>query len=165
MSFIPILKSNVLRSHAIVTFLPSIIDFLRFKLLYQEGRCLPAQDEFSVFRPWPARILELFVTMGFINWFLRPSHNQPLAPEGFPQTVKMEVGACGYHVLHFTCPCVAGLCISETAKLDKTSLCICGHPLALHKAYNGKASVPCEFSLTRNPNSHFDRDLVLFSWF
>lgn len=50
------------------------------------------------------------------------------------------------------------LCISETAELDKMLPCICGHPMAQHDGYNGRASVPCDISLTQNSNSHFDRD-------
>ena len=53
--------------------------------------------------------------------FLRPSHwhNQPLSPEGFSQMVRMEVGACSYHVLHYTCSCTAACAFHKQLSLTR----------------------------------------------
>ena len=76
-----------------------------FKLLYQEGKYLiPSCSR---------RILDIFILTcldpwkllsiaWLINWFLHLLHYPPLSPEGFPQTVRMEANACGYHALHYT---------------------------------------------------------------
>ena len=107
----------------------AISPFQTFNLLYQKGKHLLAQDEFLVFPSWPVWILELFLNeTGSSTVLLRLSHNQ--LPECFPQTVRMEVGACGYHyhILHYTCSCTAGLCILK----PPSSIRCCRAFVAMH---------------------------------
>lgn len=87
------------------------------------GQVLSCPREFSVF------YLLRSLTMEFIN---SPIH-QHLSPQ--TTRIKMEAGPCCYKVLHYKCPCTAGLCISQSVELDQ--MCICGHLLAHHGSYNG----------------------------